>query len=146
MRKTSQGLKAQIIAWLAAFVMALYTMLCSVISPNKKLPHKRDEFDHYYPEFVLDPMPKEEFRPPSPSPTYKEVDLLSSVLKRLGELEEKVDELQAKPTKMPREKEELLEAAVRRVDALEAELITTKKVSFTNCFELQEQAFRNQYK
>lgn len=114
--------------------MTLYAMLCSVISLNKRFQHKRAEFDHYYPEFDPDSMPKEEFRPPSPSPAYKEVDLLSSVLKRLGELEEKVDELQAKPTKMPHEKEELLDAAVRRVDALEAELITTKKVSVYRLF------------
>ncbi|XP_074590852.1 phosphatidylinositol/phosphatidylcholine transfer protein SFH6-like [Curcuma longa] len=136
--KTSQGLKAQIITWLAAFIMTLYTMLCSVISLNKKFQHKRDEFDHYHPEFDLDPMPKEEFRPPSPSPAYKEVHLLSSVLKRLGELEEKVDELQAKPTKMPHEKEELLDAAIRRVDALEAELISTKKALYEALMRQEE--------
>ncbi|KAA8524173.1 hypothetical protein F0562_010396 [Nyssa sinensis] len=38
-----------------------------------------------------------------------------------------VDTLQAKPSEMPYEKEELLNAAVCRVDALEAELIATKK-------------------
>ncbi|KAL9141595.1 hypothetical protein ABFS82_14G115400 [Erythranthe guttata] len=54
-------------------------------------------------------------------------ELLSSVLKRLGELEEKVTSLQEKPSEMPYEKEELLYAAVYRVDALEAELIATKK-------------------
>ncbi|XP_042463442.1 phosphatidylinositol/phosphatidylcholine transfer protein SFH8-like [Zingiber officinale] len=136
--KTSEGLKAQIITWLAAFIMTLYTMLCSVISLNKKFQHKRAEFDQYYPEFDLDPMTKEEFRPPSPSPAYKEVDLLSSVLKRLGELEEKVDELQTKPTKMPHEKEELLDAAVRRVDALEAELISTKKALYEALMRQEE--------
>ena len=36
--------------------------------------------------------------------------------------------LQSKPSVMPHEKEELLNAAVYRVDALEAELIATKKV------------------
>ncbi|KAI3912175.1 hypothetical protein MKW92_046543 [Papaver armeniacum] len=46
---------------------------------------------------------------------------------KLGELELKVDTLQAKPSEMPCEKEELLNAAVCRVDALEAELIATKK-------------------
>ncbi|XP_047309234.1 phosphatidylinositol/phosphatidylcholine transfer protein SFH6-like isoform X2 [Impatiens glandulifera] len=56
-----------------------------------------------------------------------EAELLSSVIKRLGELEVKVDTLNAKPLEMPHEKEELLNAAICRVDALEAELISTKK-------------------
>ncbi|CAI0377512.1 unnamed protein product [Linum tenue] len=70
---------------------------------------------------------KELNRPPSPTASYTEADMLTSVLKRLGELEEKVDTLQAKPSEMPYEKAELLNAAVCRVDALEAELIATKK-------------------
>lgn len=71
---------------------------------------------------------KEEFRPPSPAPGFTEADIFSSVLKRLAELEEKIEAVQSKPSEMPSEKEELLNAAVRRVDALEAELIVTKKV------------------
>jgi hypothetical protein len=53
----------------------------------------------------------------------------SSTLKRLSELEKNVDILQSKLNAMPSEKEELLNAAVYRVDALEAELIATKKVT-----------------
>lgn len=98
---------------------------------TKKFPERKTfDLDNGYPEYALDPSPKEEFRPPSPSPGYTEADLLSSVLKRLGELEGKVDMLQSKPSELPCEKEELLNAAVRRVDALEAELIATKKVCF----------------
>ncbi|KAK4599834.1 hypothetical protein RGQ29_009754 [Quercus rubra] len=70
---------------------------------------------------------QEDYRPPSPAPGFTEAELLSSALKKLGELEEKVDMLQAKPFEMPYEKAELLNAAVCRVDALEAELIATKK-------------------
>ena len=58
----------------------------------------------------------------------EEAELLNSVLKKLTELEEKIGALQSKPNEMPYEKEELLNAAVCRVDALEAELIATKKV------------------
>jgi hypothetical protein len=65
---------------------------------------------------------------PSINQAQSEEILLPSLLKRLGELEEKVDTLQSKPSEMPYEKEELLNAAVCRVDALEAELIATKKV------------------
>ncbi|KAG8055731.1 hypothetical protein GUJ93_ZPchr0001g30378 [Zizania palustris] len=52
----------------------------------------------------------------------------SSVLRRLGELEEKLQELEAKQSQMPSDRDELLNAAIRRVDALEAELISAKKV------------------
>ncbi|WOK92560.1 phosphatidylinositol/phosphatidylcholine transfer protein SFH6-like [Canna indica] len=133
------GVGTRIVAWLTALIMTFYAMFCSVTGRvTKKLPDKALEFDRYYPQFDLEPMPKEEFRPPSPSPPYKEVDLLSSVLKRLTELEEKIDELQAKPSKMPHEKEELLDAAVRRVDALEAELITTKKALYEALMRQEE--------
>lgn len=73
----------------------------------------------------------EEIRPPSPASTFteiSEISMISSLIKRLVELEEKVAILQSNPSEMPSEKEELLNAAVCRVDALEAELIATKKV------------------
>lgn len=54
----------------------------------------------------------------------------SSTLKRLSELEKNVEILQSKLNVMPSEKEEQLNAAVYRVDALEAELIATKKVLY----------------
>lgn len=91
---------------------------------------KSSEVDDNLSAYSLDySTTKEEFRPPSPAPEFTEADILSSVLKRLAELEEKIDVLQSKPSEMPSEKEELLNAAVRRVDALEAELIVTKKVN-----------------
>lgn len=62
-----------------------------------------------------------------PAPTVSAVDY-SCVLKRLDELEERVTVLSNKPIEMPPEKEEMLNAAVKRVDVLEAELAATKKV------------------
>lgn len=125
--KPSGGVCAQALTLLMAFFMTLLTLLQLTAScVMKKLPGKTQS-DCQSPPLPLDSGPKEEFRPPSPAPGFTEADLLSSVLKRLGELEEKIDELQAKPSEMPSEKEELLNAAVRRVDALEAELISTKK-------------------
>ncbi|CAN0875018.1 Phosphatidylinositol/phosphatidylcholine transfer protein SFH6 [Linum grandiflorum] len=53
------------------------------------------------------------------------VDL--EIWSRLSELEQKLHILQTKPLEMPCEKEQLLNAAVCRVDGLEAELIATKK-------------------
>lgn len=55
----------------------------------------------------------------------------SSTIKRLSELEEKVEKLESKLNVMPPEKEELLNAAVCRVDAVEAELIAAKKVTIS---------------
>ncbi|KAK8962634.1 hypothetical protein KSP40_PGU010520 [Platanthera guangdongensis] len=95
-----------------------------------KINHPREEtpeLDWHDAALFLDSTSKDEFRSASPAPRSIDTDLLSSVLNRLDELEEKIDVLQSKPSKMPHEKEELLNAAVYRVDALEAELIATKK-------------------
>ncbi|KAG8058051.1 hypothetical protein GUJ93_ZPchr0002g26094 [Zizania palustris] len=124
--RSSNSYWDQIIAVLLAFFMAITTVVRSVKDlATKKLPDKNDS--EQYPTLYPDSVPKEEFRPPSPTPGFVEADLFSSVLQRLGELEEKFLMLQEKPSEMPCEKEELLNAAVRRVDALEAELIVTKK-------------------
>lgn len=84
-----------------------------------------------------EPITKEESRPPSPAHRSAEEEHASSTLKRLCVLEEKVEMLQSKPNVMPCEKEELLNAAVYRVDALEAELITTKKVTILHFKKLK---------
>ncbi|KAJ9186546.1 hypothetical protein P3X46_002105 [Hevea brasiliensis] len=124
--KTPEGIFARSWALLVAFFMAFLSFIHLLpIWVTKKNPVPNSVFDATDPtlELVL----KEKFRPPSPAPRFTQADLLSSVLKRLGALEEKVDMLQVKPFQMPYEKEELLNAAVCRVDALEAELISTKK-------------------
>jgi hypothetical protein len=126
---TFEGLRAQIITWLTVFVMTLFAMLCSVPSKMaRRISNQSINDDDYRVEYPQVQEYKEEFRPPSPAPSYTEKDVLSSMLRRLGELEDKVQVLETKPSEMPFEKEELLNAAVRRVDALEAELISTKKV------------------
>ncbi|XP_037497444.1 phosphatidylinositol/phosphatidylcholine transfer protein SFH8 isoform X2 [Jatropha curcas] len=125
--KTPEGIRVRIMVAVMAFFMTLLTLLRTLaVRVTKRLPYASSENDQNSPEHFLDAT-KEEFRPPSPTHAFTEADLLSSVLKRLGELEEKVDTLKAKPSEMPYEKEELLNAAVCRVDALEAELIATKK-------------------
>ncbi|KAK3008157.1 hypothetical protein RJ639_015136, partial [Escallonia herrerae] len=133
-QKAPDGLRARVLAMLMAFFMTLFTLFYPVLQRvTKKLPNTFSDHDQSIQEFSLDAMPKEEFRPPSPTPTFRQTELFSSVLKRLGELEEKVDTLKAKPSEMPYEKEELLNAAVCRVDALEAELIATKKARSSSC-------------
>nr|GMC81109.1 phosphatidylinositol/phosphatidylcholine transfer protein SFH8-like [Ipomoea batatas] len=129
-QNTPDGLHARVLGALMAFFMAVFMLFRSVVSRvTKKLPDASSPRDQTRGEFSSAETPKEEFRPPSPTAAYTEAELLSAVLKRLGELEEKVNSIQEKPSEMPNEKEELLMAAVCRVEALEAELISTKKVN-----------------
>ena len=117
--------------------MTLFTLFRSVACHvTKKLPAVSSNDDQGTSEPTLDitKINNDDYCPPSPTPAYAEANLLSSMMKRLGELEVKVDTLQSKPSEMPYEKEELLNAAVCRVDALEAELIATKKVGCYNFF------------
>ncbi|XP_078431112.1 phosphatidylinositol/phosphatidylcholine transfer protein SFH8-like isoform X2 [Wolffia australiana] len=114
--KAPLGIRGQVIAIFIAIIVTIYAWLRSIAgSAIKTLPRNVSV------SFL------EEQNQPPPSPALYEVDLFPSVLTRLKELEERVDSLQARPLAMPLEKEELLNAAVRRVDALEAELIATKK-------------------
>ncbi|GMP51194.1 hypothetical protein CsSME_00017526 [Camellia sinensis var. sinensis] len=122
--KAPEGFRDRILAVFMAFFMTLFTLFHAVACHvTKKLPETSSDHGKNILELSLDAVPKD-FRLPSPTPpSFTEAELLSSVLKRLGELEEKVDTLQAKPSEMPYEKEELLNAAVCRVDALEADPI-----------------------
>ncbi|XP_039006928.1 phosphatidylinositol/phosphatidylcholine transfer protein SFH6-like isoform X2 [Hibiscus syriacus] len=120
--RAPEGFQARILLTVMAFFMTLYTLLRSIaFNITRKLPGTVSSTEH-----TPDAIQREELSSSPPPPPSQE-DALSSVLKRLVELEEKVDILQAKPSEMPCEKEELLNAAVCRVDALEAELIATKK-------------------
>ncbi|KAK8959063.1 hypothetical protein KSP40_PGU006288 [Platanthera guangdongensis] len=124
----SLGARDGWVAMIISFIMTFYTMLrVFAHSVTKKLPETSELGRSFSPFTLNDNTPKEESRPPFPIPEFTDAELLSSVTRRLGELEEKVDTLQTKPIELPLEKEELLDAAVRRVDALEAELIATKK-------------------
>uniref|UniRef100_A0A0A9HII5 CRAL-TRIO domain-containing protein n=1 Tax=Arundo donax TaxID=35708 RepID=A0A0A9HII5_ARUDO len=113
---TLRGLQTQIAAWFTALIVSLLTFLRSVLSiMTKRLPNRAVACDHRSAEFPQG---------------YVENGTISYVLRRLGELEEKLQILEAKPPQVPFEKEELLNAAVCRVDALEAELISMKKALY----------------
>lgn len=131
--KALWGMRGQIVMILTAFILAIFTYIRLVTGQvAKRLPSRifeALEVDNHDLTFPLEPLTSGAHRPPSsPGPGFREAEL-SSVLGRLRDLEETMVSLQAKPSEMPSEKEELLNAAVRRVDALEAELIATKKVS-----------------
>lgn len=113
--ETLGGLKTRIAAWSTVLMLSLLACVRSVLSIiSKRLSSQAITCDHYSADF--------------PPQGYTGNGTLTSVLTRLGELEEKVKTLEAKPPQVPLEKEELLHAAVYRVDALEAELISMKKV------------------
>ncbi|KAL7082747.1 hypothetical protein ACP275_14G120800 [Erythranthe tilingii] len=127
--KAPEALYARILAALMTFFTALFLFFHSTI--RKKLQYESTQQTIL--ESDLDTIPK------STTAAAIDAELLSSVLKRLGELEEKVTSLQEKPSEMPYEKEELLYAAVYRVDALEAELIATKKQALHEALMKQEE-------
>ncbi|KAI3497305.1 hypothetical protein L1887_39818 [Cichorium endivia] len=114
--RAQERLDGRVLAFVMAFLMTLFTVFHSTVNRvTKKVLEVSSSQNN-----------TEEVEPPKVVPSV-EAEVVSSVMKRLGELEDKVDTLNAKPSEMPYEKEELLNAAVCRVDALEAELIATKK-------------------
>ncbi|XP_071715932.1 phosphatidylinositol/phosphatidylcholine transfer protein SFH8-like isoform X2 [Rutidosis leptorrhynchoides] len=126
--KGLEKLHAKIWFTLVAFFMTFFSLFNSAMNRvTKKLHDSPSENAKNAEEFSFDASTNEDFRPPSLTTSLKEAEVFESVLKRLGDLEDKVDTLNTRPSKMPCEKEELLNAAVCRVDALEAELIATKK-------------------
>lgn len=115
------GVQAHRVALFLAFIMSLISAIRTFSNHvAKRLPESTAEkINKYLP--VLAPMPREEFHPALPTHEFTNPDFTSSVREKVCTLEENT-------SVMPYEKEELLNAAVRRVDALEAELIATKKV------------------
>ncbi|KAK7312319.1 hypothetical protein VNO77_36097 [Canavalia gladiata] len=137
--KTPVGIRARIWVALTVFFFTLFTLIQSVASRvTKKLPAVSSSDNQNTSEPTLDSTKNEDYHSPLPTREYIDANFLSSMMKRLGDLEEKVGTLQSKPSEMPYEKEELLNAAVCRVDALEAELIVTKKALYEALMRQEE--------
>lgn len=110
-----------------AFFVTLFTFFRSAtVKISTGIPRLISHYACCIPNVILGPDLMEGFRPTSEGSELN-ADMFSIILRRLRELEEKVNALQTNPMQMPSEKEELLKGAIRRVDGLEAELITTKK-------------------
>ncbi|KAI0496214.1 hypothetical protein KFK09_022523 [Dendrobium nobile] len=120
-----------------SFAMALLTLLHTVTGFAKKKLQQGNCESHWRDAALAKNSAPKEFQPSS-THGFTEANLLSSVLKRLAELEKNFDILQSKPLEMPHEKEELLSASVRCVDALEAELISTKKALYESLMRQEE--------
>jgi hypothetical protein len=105
--------------------MALVTGIVTMIKVTRNVPRKLTDATIYSnPDYCDDTSVKgrEQQSPATSSADYM------TVLKRMAELEDKVSVLSSKPVSMPPEKEEMLNAAISRVEALEQELMATKKV------------------
>lgn len=105
-----------------------------MVRMTKSMPKKLTETEHYPTSSAIYEEPIRQ-RQPDPyqlqAPGISTAEYLS-MMKRLGDLEEKVIILTNKPIEMPPEKEEMLNNALKRIESLEIELAATKKVPFIN--------------
>ncbi|KAH9605527.1 hypothetical protein KSS87_023155, partial [Heliosperma pusillum] len=112
-------------------VMAFFTTLIglfqsAILKIFRRATSLISYFHHSIPNVIIGSISKEDFRPAA-GLQLADTNLFTHTLRRLTELEDNVATLQNKFMQMPSEKEELLNAAIYRVNALEAELISTKK-------------------
>ncbi|KAE9448293.1 hypothetical protein C3L33_19807, partial [Rhododendron williamsianum] len=126
--KPSQGISNQIFTGVMTLAMGFVTM----VRLTRNMPRKLTNATLYSSSMFgdVDSVMKPQAQPyqlPAPAISISTADYFS-ILKRMSELEEKVIVLSNKPAVMPPEKEEMLNAALSRVDALEQQLSATKKV------------------
>ncbi|KAG8368210.1 hypothetical protein BUALT_Bualt15G0021500 [Buddleja alternifolia] len=120
--KQSDGLSNQLFTGVMTFVMGVVTM----VRMTKNMPKKLTDATLYSTSmYGVDEMIKGQ-KHALPGPTISSDDYFT-MMKRMNELEDKVNVLSKKPTTMPPEKEEMLNNALKRVDTLEQELSAAKK-------------------
>ncbi|KAL9238223.1 hypothetical protein vseg_012678 [Gypsophila vaccaria] len=110
------GISNHLVSGMMTFVMGIITM----IRLTRNMPKKITDATLYTTATYYNDSHK------LPGPAISEVDYFA-MMKRLGELEGKVIALASKPAISPPEKEEQLNAALNRVDALEQALSSTQK-------------------
>nr|GFA08195.1 hypothetical protein [Tanacetum cinerariifolium] len=122
-KEGSDGFGNHIFTGMMTFMMGVMTM----VRMTKNMPKKLSETRHYPSPVYEEPIRQ---RPDHPyqlqSPGISTAEYLS-MMKRLGDLEEKVIILTNRPIEMPPEKEEILNNALKRIESLEIELSHTKR-------------------
>lgn len=118
-----------ILTGVMAFVMGIVT----VVRVSRRMPNKivGAALEYAAPVQSADTLVKSQMLQQQQQQMFSRVVSpaeFSAVVKRLADMEEKMTNVSMKPAEMPLDKEEMLNAAVSRVEALEAELSTTKKV------------------
>ncbi|KAF6166698.1 hypothetical protein GIB67_005560, partial [Kingdonia uniflora] len=128
--KIPEGISSQIFGGIIAFIMGIVTM----IRLTHNMPRKLTDSSLYGgPIYGVDALMKAQAQQQFSAPAISSTEYLT-IMKRMADLEEKVTVLSVKPPAMPADKEEMLNAAVSRVDTLEQELMATKKVKIINIF------------
>ncbi|MBA0726915.1 hypothetical protein Golax_002706, partial [Gossypium laxum] len=120
-RKESDRIGSSIFGGIMAFVMGIVTM----VRMSRTAPKKQSEATVYSGGQVYYPKPITAPASQLPAPITS-VEFIT-MAKRMAELEEKVVVLSAKPAVMPPDKEEMLNAALKRVCILEKELSEAKR-------------------
>ncbi|MBA0666807.1 hypothetical protein Goklo_003173, partial [Gossypium klotzschianum] len=120
-RKESDRIGSSIFGGIMAFVMGIVTM----VRISRTAPKKQSEATVYSGGQVYYPKPITAPASQLPAPITSAEFI--TMAKRMAELEEKVVVLSAKPAVMPPDKEEMLNAALRRVCILEKELSEAKR-------------------
>ena len=129
--KPPDGISNQIVAGLMAFIMGIVTMVRLTCNMTKKIT---DVNLYATPMYCYDSIAKNQgWESIIPSISNDE---FMTVMKCMAAMEEKLLAMAVKPDAIT-EKEEMLQVASNRVDALEQELTSTKKVfQFYNYYEL----------
>ncbi|GAV65275.1 CRAL_TRIO domain-containing protein/CRAL_TRIO_N domain-containing protein [Cephalotus follicularis] len=128
------GASSQIFTGVLAIVMGIVTMIKVTRNMPKKLTDTIYSRASYCDDTMFEGLASSEKFPP---PAISSAQYFAA-MKRLAELEERVSVLSMKPATMPAEKEEQLNNALSRVDALEQELMATKKALEDSLAQQQE--------
>lgn len=119
--KIHEKVNSQIFTGVMAFVMGIVTMVRMTRNMPKKLTDA-NFYSNFGGEYNKG-QGNDQMTIPAISPQE-----FMTVMKRMAELEEKMTNMNNFTICMPPEKEEMLNAAITRADALEQELMATKKV------------------
>ncbi|KAI9165715.1 hypothetical protein LWI28_019314 [Acer negundo] len=122
MTDPSNGISNPLFTGVMAFVMGIVTM----IKVTRKMPKKLTDANIYSNTgYCVEAVVKTQ-QPALAAPGISGADYLA-VMRRMKELEDTVNVLSSKPAALLAEKDEMLNAAVSRVDVLEQELMSTRK-------------------
>lgn len=121
--KVPEGFSNQIVGGIMAVVMGIVTM----VRLTRTMPKKLTEAAIYSSTVYYDGSMSR--HPALPAPAAVPLSDYMTMMKRMAELEERVNVLNMKPAAMPADKEEMLNIALGKVDTLEQELQATKKVN-----------------
>ncbi|KAK3224196.1 hypothetical protein Dsin_011221 [Dipteronia sinensis] len=122
MTDPTNGISNPLFTGVMAFVMGIVTM----IKVTRNMPKKLTDANIYSnPGYCVEAVVKTQ-QPALVAPGISGADYLA-VMTRMKELEETVNVLSSKPAALLAEKDEMLNAAVSRVDVLEQELMSTRK-------------------